>query len=186
MPGSAPYVSYAVSGALPLLTDETAVAPTIFERSGGIEVRLDGLSASPATSTLRLRWTVLAPGPSQSAPNSVRFGTRLLARSRDVGPSAGYHDCQPTAWHAGDTVLTWLPLPTEVPAQRIVIQAQSSTSALTTAQAGPVTLLAGSHTRTPALTLPATTLPTAGGSPGVQGIGTPLGLEISMSDLLGR
>jgi hypothetical protein len=106
VPGSAPYVSCAVTGALPLLSDETAVAPTVFERSGGIGMWLDGLTTSPATSRLRLRWTVLAPGSSQPAPNSLRFGTRLLATSRDLGPSAGYHDCQPTAWHAGDTVFT--------------------------------------------------------------------------------
>jgi hypothetical protein len=116
----------------------------------------------------------------------VRFGSRQVTTSGGLGPSAGYHDCQPSAWHAGDTVFTWIPLPNAGSAQRIVIQAQCFTNAHVTAQVGPATLLAGSYTRTPFLTLPATSSPTAGGSPGVQGIGTPLGLEVALSDLIGR
>jgi hypothetical protein len=172
---------------LPLLRDETAVVPTVFKRSGdgGMALRLDALSASPTTRTLRLRWTVLSPGSLRPAPDSVRFSTRQLTTSGGLGPSAGYHDCQPTAWHAGDTVFTWIPLPTGDATQRVVVQAQSFKRALTTADAGPVTLLAGSYTVTPFLTLPATSSPEAGGSTGIRGSGSPLGLELTISNLSG-
>lgn len=104
--GSDPLAVYRIQGAVPLLPDEQAIMPVAFQDGRSDDgLRLDAV-ALVAPNVLRLRWTVLG----STSPGATPVGQRVTATLRapdGTTRAAAWTECNPTAWHAGDTVFTW-------------------------------------------------------------------------------
>lgn len=105
--GSDPLAVYRVSGAMPPLPDEQAITPVVFQDGRSDDsLRLDAV-ALVAPNGLRLRWTALGATPPGATPMGQRVTLALKGPDGSTLASA-WTECNPTAWHAGDTVFTWL------------------------------------------------------------------------------
>lgn len=104
--GSDPLAVYRIQGVVPPLPDERAITPAAFQDGRSDDgLRLDAVALAPPNG-LRLRWTVLGTTPLGATP----MGQRVTIALHDPGGqtlAAGWTECNPTAWHAGDTVFTW-------------------------------------------------------------------------------
>lgn len=173
MVGGEPFQIYRVSGAVPALPGETALAPAVYQATPHNALRLDA-AAVDAPGMLRLRWTVLAAAQDAGAPEVYH----LQARAAEGNASAdlGVADCQPTHWQAGQTVFTWLSLapatatsgpantaPTTLPPS-VALSVSASAPHLYTPMVGPLHLMsAHSIDDMPALLQP---VPAPGEAPG--------------------
>jgi hypothetical protein len=105
--GSDPLAIYRLSGAVPVLPDERAITPVAFQDGRPDDgLQLDAV-ALMAPNTLRLLWTVLGTTSKGATPMGQRV-TLALQRSDCTAVASAWTECNPTAWHAGDTVFTWL------------------------------------------------------------------------------
>jgi hypothetical protein len=103
--GSVPLAVFRIEGETPALPDERALQPVAFEDGFGYGLRLDAV-ARVAPDGLRLRWTV--PGTTPSGATAPGKRVILTLQRADGEKIAGaWTECNPTAWHAGDTVFTW-------------------------------------------------------------------------------
>lgn len=123
--GGAPFAVYRVSGIVPGLRDELPVLPGTFANASGSGLRLDA-AAVAGPGLLRLRWTVLG---SESA-SAEQPWYRITASE---GTASGRVDCQPTHWHAGETLFTWVPIssPTSTSTALVAGNAQAAPGPIT-------------------------------------------------------
>ena len=141
MSGSDDVAVYLMQGKLPSLLGERALTPVSFTDAAGNGLRLDTMALQP-DGLMRLRWTVL--GSATSAQ-----GTPWYRITPQAGTSAGathalnISDCDPTRWHAGETVFTWVAVG-DATAQTLLLQVRGGMRSPISASVGPVRLLSGS------------------------------------------
>ena len=107
--GTNPMAVYRLDEALPrLLPDETALDPLAFGSGGANDggLRLEA-AAVVGPDALRLRWEALGTTPAGATPAAGMVTLRLRA-ANGTSLAWTFTDCQPSAWHAGETVFTWL------------------------------------------------------------------------------
>ncbi len=186
MPGGAPFLAYRVSGQVPLLSGDTAVAPVLFRAPDGVALRLDAVAISQADSSLRLRWTVTDVDARGLPGESLRIALRDATANGSPQATLGYHDCAPTEWRTGETVYTWLPMPPASQASTplpLLLQVQQFQQSLVEKRAGPITLLAGTYEQSPFVTLPASS-PSPGARASTLGTARSNGLFLTLDDLV--
>lgn len=153
MAGSASIAVYQIDGKLPPLIGEQALSPITFADAAGNGLRLDAM-AIQSDGQIRLRWTVLgSPTTSQGVP---WYHIAPSARSANGAATAlPATDCQPTRWHAGETVFTWVSGKGAATAQTLLLQVSGSarTDNYTLRSVGPLQVLAGQADSTPLKTL---------------------------------
>ena len=154
LPGGDPFTVYRLTGALPVLPDETATLPVMFRDAAGNGLRLDAASIDGA-GQLRLRWTVLGSTVAGAVPIWYAIEEHSLQQGGKPGQTAiATAHCEPTRWMAGDTVFTWLKAPAKAsniqPAPGITptsgsvdIAVLGYTSHLDMPTVGPIRLLSG-------------------------------------------
>jgi hypothetical protein len=169
--GSDAIAVYQMTGSLPPLLGERTLTPITFADAAGNGLRLDAV-ALQSDGQLRFRWTVL--GSATTGAGTPWYTISAAARSAS-GATHALPDtqCQPTRWHAGETLFTWAAAgdATDIQAAQLRVYGGSYTS---TVQAGSVQLLTGRASTTPttplhpssgavapngALTIPLTTAP---------------------------
>lgn len=160
MAGNPPLTVYRVAGALPpSLPGETSLSSVRVTDATGQGLALDAGAREVDNNQVRLRWTVLGTTPAGATPLSLRVRTRAVSSTGQLSMVRDFHDCEPTRWDAGETVLTWLLAPdswrgaSRVAPDTMLIQTQESTATLTMPSFGPLRLLSAAIQRTPWITL---------------------------------
>lgn len=158
--GGPAFAVYRVSGATPTLRDELPIVPATFAGPAGSGLRLDA-AAVAAPGMLRLRWTVLGSEMARADQPWYRVTASQAATS-------GKADCQPTRWQSGETLFTWVPLPSAGgagPAQAapgpLTIHVFAGTRGPDMPTIGPVRFITGRTGGSPLVALPLT-LPSGG------------------------
>ncbi len=149
MAGSANIAVYQMSGKLPPLIGEQALSPITFADAAGNGLRLDAMAIQP-DGQIRLRWTVL--GSATTSHGVPWYHIVPSMRSANGATSAlPATDCQPTRWHAGETVFTWVSGKGAATAQSLFLQVSGSaqTDNYTLRSAGPLRVLSGLTYSTP-------------------------------------
>jgi hypothetical protein len=148
--GGAPWPVYRITGQLPPLADEHAVAAATFINAAGEGLRLDAV-AQPAPGLLRLRWDVLGYTLANAAQPALRISAQPASLAAPSAPaSAGTTDCQPTRLQAGETLFTWVQLPTAAnSASMVAISVRAGTIGADLLTLGPLRLLADRPAGTP-------------------------------------
>jgi hypothetical protein len=143
MAGSAAIAVYQISDKLPTLIGEQAMSPMTFADAAGNGLRLDAMAIQP-DGQIRLRWTVLGSATTgQGVPTyHITPSVRSANGSATALPAT---DCQPTRWHAGETVFTWVAGKGAASAQTLLLQVSGGarTDGYTLRSAGPLQALAG-------------------------------------------
>lgn len=145
--GSTPLPVYRVQGATPALPGEHTVTPALFRDGHGDALRLD--AALIKGDMLRLRWTVLAAPPATLPTGDAAQPWFRMQVGRQIPPLntivglANFADCQPTRWQTGETLFTWLLLPTgSATGASADIFVRSGTQAPGISSLGPLRLIA--------------------------------------------
>ncbi|HLJ81160.1 MAG TPA: glycosyltransferase family 39 protein, partial [Ktedonobacterales bacterium] len=112
--GAKPQPVYQIQGAAPRLSDEQAVAPTIFQDGAGNVLRLEG-DALAGPYMLGLRWTILGVANDHGNRPWYEFNLRSAGPSRDGLPPFSDTTCDLTNARAGETLITFLPLVPSIP-----------------------------------------------------------------------
>ncbi|HEY2570329.1 MAG TPA: hypothetical protein VGI27_02595, partial [Solirubrobacteraceae bacterium] len=105
LPGADPLAVYRVQGQLPTLPDEHLITPVAFQSGADDGLRLDAVALVPPYG-LRFRWTVLGTTPRGATPAGHHISL-TLRRHDETQLAQMYMECDPTSWHAGDTLFTW-------------------------------------------------------------------------------
>lgn len=105
--GGSPFAVYRVGGSVPRLGDEQTLSPITFADTAGNSLRLDGLATS-GSGVARLRWTV--PGAATRGTATPVYRIALQSETPGAGAETEVV-CRPTRLHPGQTLFTWLPLP---------------------------------------------------------------------------
>jgi hypothetical protein len=145
MAGSDPVAVYQIEGKLPPLIGEQALTPITFADAAGNGLRLDAMAIQP-DGQIRLRWTVLGSATtSQGVPWYHIVPSVRLANGSATATALPATDCQPTRWHAGETVFTWISGKGAATAQTLLLRVSggAQTNGYTLRSAGPFQLLAG-------------------------------------------
>jgi hypothetical protein len=150
MAGSADIAVYQLNGTLPPLLGERSLTPMTFADAAGNGLRLDAL-AMQQDGLLRLRWTVLGSATTSQGTPWYRISSAVRATSGSTRTAPGT-DCQPTRWHAGETVFTWVSAGALTSEDTLLLQVRGSIR-VPTIHAGPLRLLAGNNSSTPAALL---------------------------------
>jgi len=149
MAGSDPIAIYQIEGKLPPLIGEQALTPITFADAAGNGLRMDAMAIQP-DGQIRLRWTVLdSATTSQGVPwYHIVPSVRSANGSANALPAT---DCQPTRWHAGETVFTWVSGKSLANAQTLSLQVSGSaqTDNYTVRSIGPLRVLSGQTASTP-------------------------------------
>jgi len=149
MAGSDPIAIYQIEGKLPPLIGEQALTPITFADGAGNGLRLDAMAVQP-DGQIRLRWTVL--GSATTSAGVPWYHIVPAARSANGSASAlSATDCQPTRWHAGETVFTWVSGKGTASVQTLLLRVSSSvrTDNYTLRSVGPLRVLTGQTDSTP-------------------------------------
>lgn len=159
LPGGEPLQVFRVTAATAPLPGEQQATPLVFRDAAGDALGLQGVARS-GPGLLRLRWRVLTNAPAGLAQTAFQ----LTVSARADAAANDTVTCQATAWHAGETLFTWLPTTntgtTEVPlvaataragAEAVSVQEQTTTPGLH--WAGPVRVLGFSEVVTRATRL---------------------------------
>ena len=149
MAGSGPIAVYQIEGKLPPLIGEQALTPITFADGAGNGLRLDAMAVQP-DGQIRLRWTVL--GSATTSAGVPWYHIVPAARSANGSASAlSATDCQPTRWHAGETVFTWVSGKGTASVQTLLLRVSSSvrTDNYTLRSVGPLRVLTGQTDSTP-------------------------------------
>ena len=144
--GSDAIAVYQMTGTLPPLLGERALAPITFADATGNGLQLDAVALQP-DGRLRFRWTVL--GSATTGAGTPWYTISAAARSAS-GVTHALPDipCQPTRWHAGETLFTWTLAGDTADIQAVQLQVYGG-SYTSTVQAGSVQLLTGRVSTTP-------------------------------------
>jgi 4-amino-4-deoxy-L-arabinose transferase-like glycosyltransferase len=147
LPGGEPLQVYRVSAAAATLPGERSLAPLVFRDTAGAGLSLEGV-APAGSGMLRLRWRVL----SSTTAGLTQTAFHITLAGGAGGGVANTVACQATAWHAGETLFTWLPIPAgatsaiprlsataEADAQVVSVQAETTMPGLH--WAGPLRVL---------------------------------------------
>ena len=149
MAGSTDIAVYQIEGTLPPLIGEQPLAPITFADAAGNGLRLDAMAIQP-DGQIRLRWTVL--GSATTSQGVPWYHIAPSVRSTSGGTNAlPATDCQPSRWHAGETVFTWVSGKGATSAQALALQVSGSaqTDNYTLRSVGPLRVLAGQTDSTP-------------------------------------
>lgn len=146
MAGSDPLSVYQMEGTLPPLLGERALTPVTFADEAGNRLRLDAVAVQP-DGVLRLRWTVLDSAATSQGLPWYRISPAIRTASGDTRALPGA-DCQPTRWHAGETVFTWASAGATTDAQALLLQVQTGDQTHLR-HVGPLQLLAGRSDNAP-------------------------------------
>ena len=141
MAGSDDVAVYLMQGMLPPLLGERTIAPVRFADAAGAGMRLDAVALQP-DGLVRLRWTVLGSATSPQGTPWYRITPQARSSTGSARPLQTT-DCDPTRWHTGETVFTWVSAGDANTAQTLLLQVRSGTRAPISASAGPLRLLAG-------------------------------------------
>ncbi|HET8909258.1 MAG TPA: glycosyltransferase family 39 protein [Ktedonobacterales bacterium] len=146
MAGSGDIAVYQMNGTLPVLLGERPLTPITFADAAGNGLRLEAL-AMQQDGMLRLRWTVLGSAPTSRGTPWYRISSAVRDTSGGSRATPGT-DCQPTRWHAGETVFTWVSPGALTGNDTLMLQVRGSLR-VPTLHAGPLRLLAGNNASTP-------------------------------------
>ncbi|HKV82999.1 MAG TPA: glycosyltransferase family 39 protein [Ktedonobacterales bacterium] len=146
MPGTEPMVAYRVDGQTPALADETAVAPATFAMANGSGLKLDAIALTDAH-TLRLRWTVLRDSETAGMITAYRGLARVLHADGTVTHPAAFDDCATQRWQAGETLFTWMAMPSHVSGDTLLVSLQTYTQGYDYFGVGPFKAVAGATIR---------------------------------------
>lgn len=139
MAGSDAVAVYQMNGTLPALLGERTLTPITFADATGSGLRLDAVAVQP-DGLIRMRWTVLGSATKGDGTPWYRVVPSVQTASGDTH-ALPYTDCQPTRWHAGETVFTWANAGA-TGAQALILQVRGSIH-VTVLNTGRVTVLAG-------------------------------------------
>ena len=106
MAGSDAIAVYQMTGTLPPLIGEQALTPITFADAAGNGLRLDAMAIQP-DGQIRLRWTVLGSATTSHGNALVSRSSASMRSASGATHALPATDCQPTRWHAGETLFTW-------------------------------------------------------------------------------
>ena len=129
MLGGPAYPVYVARGETPLQPGEARLTPSTFDDQRGDSLRLLGASLPQAGAVL-LRWQIVAT----SVPVGQNRQFRVVASS---GAASAYTDCTARRWQPGETLFTWLSLPT-AGAGAISVHVETASNGLAMPSAGPL------------------------------------------------
>lgn len=170
MAGSDAVAVYQMAGKLPPLLGERTLTPVTFTDAAGNGLRLDAVAQQP-DGLIRLRWTVLGSATTSQGTPSYRISSSVRSANGSTR-ALPYTDCQPTRWHAGETVFTWAS-GGAANAQALQVQVHGSMHILLVRSGRVRVLTGGTYNTPPALLRPSSGTMSADGTLTIPLVNTP-------------